>query len=105
MTLKALIAALSLSVFALSACDKTPAAPEEQPLAKRPAKADPKDWCAPHDVPESMCTQCNPALVDRYKAAGDFCEEHGYPESVCPKCNPLAAPEGMAKDHHGEGAK
>ena len=54
--------------------------------------ADPNDWCGGHGVPESMCTVCNPALVERFQREGDWCEEHGFPESVCPTCNPLQAP-------------
>jgi len=52
------------------------------------AAADPADWCAGHGVPESMCTICNPGLVEKFKQVGDWCAEHGLPESVCPECNP-----------------
>ncbi len=58
----------------------------------RPAQANPADWCAPHAVPESMCTLCNPPLLPRFMAAGDYCREHKLPESVCPTCNPLPPP-------------
>jgi hypothetical protein len=47
-----------------------------------------EDWCGEHQVPESMCTQCNPSLVAAFKATGDWCEEHGLPESQCRICNP-----------------
>ena len=46
------------------------------------------DWCAEHWVPESECTRCNPALVEKFKADGDWCGEHNLPESHCRQCNP-----------------
>ena len=47
-----------------------------------------EDWCGGHQVAESMCTQCNPALAAAFKATGDWCAEHGLPESQCRLCNP-----------------
>lgn len=49
-----------------------------------------EDWCGEHAVPESQCTECNPALAPAFKATGDWCDEHGLPESQCLKCNPEA---------------
>lgn len=46
------------------------------------------DWCDEHQVPESLCTRCNPQLGSAFKATNDWCEEHGLPESQCLKCNP-----------------
>lgn len=99
------VLALFLTLFlALPACKQAPPAPAEEPLATRPAKADPNDWCVGHDVPESMCTKCHKVLIARYKEVGDYCEEHAFPESVCPICNPLAAPNDApaTDDHHDE---
>ena len=47
-----------------------------------------EDWCGEHQVPESMCTRCNPSLIAAFQATGDWCEEHGLPESQCLECNP-----------------
>jgi hypothetical protein len=47
-----------------------------------------EDWCGEHQLPESMCTRCNPSLIPAFKATGDWCEEHGLPESQCHNCNP-----------------
>lgn len=47
-----------------------------------------EDWCDEHQVPESLCTRCNPQLSAAFKATGDWCPEHGLPESQCLKCNP-----------------
>lgn len=47
-----------------------------------------EDWCEEHQVPESLCTRCNPTLIAAFKATGDWCEEHGLPESQCLTCNP-----------------
>ncbi|MCA9630406.1 MAG: hypothetical protein KC766_22200 [Myxococcales bacterium] len=47
-----------------------------------------EDWCGEHQVPESLCTRCNPSLIAAFKATGDWCEEHGLPESQCLICNP-----------------
>jgi cobalt-zinc-cadmium efflux system membrane fusion protein len=57
-----------------------------QAAASAPAAAD--GMCAEHGVPEALCTKCNPALANVFKAKGDWCEEHGFPESYCPICNP-----------------
>lgn len=46
------------------------------------------DWCMEHSVPESVCTQCNPALIAGFKETGDWCGGHGIPESHCRLCNP-----------------
>ncbi len=59
--------------------------------AHAPASAQPgshEDWCGAHEVPESLCTRCNPSLVAAFKATGDWCEEHDLPESQCLICNP-----------------
>lgn len=56
-----------------------------------------EDWCAEHQVPESQCTQCDPALAAAFKATGDWCPEHGLPESQCRKCNPDLKIERPAK--------
>ena len=47
-----------------------------------------EDWCDEHQVPETMCTRCNPTLIAAFKATGDWCDEHGLPESQCLLCNP-----------------
>lgn len=41
-----------------------------------------------HRVPGDVCTQCNPALVPKFKAVNDWCPEHGVPESQCHACHP-----------------
>lgn len=46
------------------------------------------DWCFEHRVPESGCTQCNPALIQTFKSSNDWCIEHNLPESHCRLCNP-----------------
>lgn len=59
--------------------------------AHAPASVKPgshEDWCSEHNVPESMCTRCNSALIPAFKATGDWCPEHGLPESQCTICNP-----------------
>jgi hypothetical protein len=61
-----------------------------------------EDWCGEHQVPESMCTRCNPSLIAAFKATNDWCEEHGLPESQCLICNPSLKIERPPK---AEGAK
>lgn len=46
------------------------------------------DWCVEHRVPESVCTKCNPSLIEGFKSRNDWCVEHGLPESHCRLCNP-----------------
>ncbi|MBM4395445.1 MAG: hypothetical protein FJ087_07120 [Deltaproteobacteria bacterium] len=64
----------------------TPSAAAHAPAGARPGSHE--DWCAEHDVPESMCTRCDPSLIAAFKAIGDWCAEHGLPESQCLACNP-----------------
>ena len=56
------------------------------------------DWCAGHALPESMCTVCNPELIEGFRAAGDWCAGHGFPESACPFCHPVPPPPGFAAE-------
>jgi len=86
-----------LALATLLACSGTGTGPGE-PASAAPAAqghAPPgvvpgsyEDWCDEHQVPESLCTRCNPALVPAFQATGDWCPEHGLPESQCRICNP-----------------
>ena len=64
----------------------TAAAPEHAPEGAKPGSH--QDWCGEHQVPESLCTRCNPSLEAAFKATGDWCKPHGLPESQCLVCNP-----------------
>ncbi len=90
---------LSLATLAVSACSKDEAEPQAKATpteslenAKHAAAGvvpgSYEDWCEEHQVPESMCTKCNPALSAAFKATNDWCPEHGLPESQCRLCNP-----------------
>jgi cobalt-zinc-cadmium efflux system membrane fusion protein len=46
------------------------------------------DWCDAHSVPESLCVECNAALMPRAKEYG-WCAVHGVPE--CPWEHPDVA--------------
>lgn len=60
-----------------------------------------EDWCSEHEVPETQCTRCNPALIPAFQAAGDWDADHGLPMSQCKIHNPNLKivrppkPEGM----------
>jgi len=98
-----LVLALAVSASTV-ACKKDSAAGDPAPQASVSAKTGPagagthaaagvapgshEDWCDEHQVPESQCSRCNPALVAAFKATGDWCPEHGLPESQCRLCNP-----------------
>lgn len=67
----------------------TPATPGEPAHASESvAPGSHEDWCGEHQVPESLCTRCNPTLIPAFQATGDWCPEHGLPESQCLICNP-----------------
>jgi hypothetical protein len=99
-----IIMTFALAVLALAGCEgETREQPTPQPAAPAPASipepppvhAAPgvkpgshEDWCGAHQVPESLCTRCNPSLIAAFKATKDWCEEHGLPESQCLVCNP-----------------
>lgn len=93
------IALLTLTLMlTATACDRRddPAEPATQPAsAPAPTHAGKdvvpgshEDWCGEHQVPESLCTRCNPDLIAAFQATGDWCPEHGLPESQCLICNP-----------------
>ena len=42
--------------------------------------------CRGHDVPEALCSRCNPALIPGFKAENDWCSGHAVPESQCAVC-------------------
>jgi hypothetical protein len=75
-----------------------PKAVETQPAEPAPGEAEHapagvvpgsyEDWCGEHEVPESVCTRCNPTLIPAFQATNDWCAEHGLPESQCLKCHP-----------------
>jgi len=106
--LTSLITISALAALTLVACEKRAErqqVPEQIPAAavassaQGPTDGRPgvqpgsrEDWCGEHQVPESLCTRCNPSLTAAFKATGDWCEEHGFPESVCPVCNPQRPP-------------
>lgn len=72
-----------------------PAAAGHAPSGYEPGSHD--DWCGGHQVPESMCTRCNPTLIAGFKATGDWCAEHEMPESQCLAYNPDLKIERPAK--------
>ncbi|MEZ4266604.1 MAG: efflux RND transporter periplasmic adaptor subunit [Myxococcota bacterium] len=82
---------LTCALWFYSGC-KSATAPAPKPAKASAIRADPNDWCKGHALPESMCTKCNPELLEGFKAAGDWCAEHEFPESACPVCNPVAPP-------------
>lgn len=71
--------------------------PQSRCLACNPALAgaNPNDWCKEHGVPESKCTVCHPEILTG-QAAADWCREHGVPESQCVSCHPELAVRGDA---------
>lgn len=94
----------ALTVLTLGGCDKkedskrtpepttsaAPSKPEPAPEHASPGvkPGSHEDWCGEHQVPESLCSRCNPSLIAAFKATGDWCEEHELPESQCLICNP-----------------
>ena len=49
---------------------------------------EPDDWCKAHNVPESICVECDSTLMTRPKPVG-VCGRHGLAE--CVLCNPSLA--------------
>lgn len=75
-------------LLALSSCDKKQPAEQSNAGATQQTAAAEPDWCAEHDIPESICTNCNKKLIADFKKSGDWCKEHDLPESHCALCNP-----------------
>lgn len=49
------------------------------------------DWCNEHNVPDSICVECNHGLMPRTKSFG-WCKTHGVHD--CPLCHPEVAQVG-----------
>jgi len=97
------IAALALALTASAGCrktDQTAASAKEDSAAALSGEGlgsghaagvvpgSYEDWCDEHQVPETMCTRCDPSLVPAFKMANDWDEKHGLPKSQCLKCDP-----------------
>lgn len=103
----ALALILILGSFVTACKDRAPASTSAPAATAKHAAPSVKpgsheDWCAEHQVPESLCTRCNPSLIAAFKATGDWCKEHDLPESQCKICNPNLKIERPPK---GAGAK
>ncbi len=84
---------LSVSVLFLCGCSKDHGSGDDhadgaEHASEAAVPGSHEDWCGEHQVPESKCTRCDPALAAAFKATGDWCAEHGLAESQCLKCNP-----------------
>jgi len=82
--------AVTLSLLVLLTCCDRDGQKTGPGQAAASASAAAEGMCVKHGVPEALCTKCNPALANVFKAKGDWCEAHGFPESFCPVCNPKA---------------
>lgn len=78
----ALPLALLLAVFAACGAPTAPG-PDASPA---PAAED--AVCPTHGVLQALCTKCDPALAVVFQNKGDWCAEHELPESLCPLCHP-----------------
>jgi cobalt-zinc-cadmium efflux system membrane fusion protein len=78
------------ALLCVTACDKKEPAAQSKPTNTQTtaAAAETADWCAEHEIPESICTKCNKKLIADFKKKGDWCKEHDLPESHCTICNP-----------------
>lgn len=71
----------------LLACGAPP--PEGAPSSPAPTAAAEDDaLCPRHGVLQSLCTKCEPSLAVVFQNKGDWCAEHELPESICPVCHP-----------------
>lgn len=75
-------------LLALSSCDKKQPAEQSKAGPPQETAAAAPDWCAEHEIPESICTKCNKNLIAEFRKQGDWCKEHDLPESHCTICNP-----------------
>lgn len=71
-------------------------APKFSSLTSAGTVAASEDWCAQHNVPDSICIKCHPELVNADMK--DWCPEHGVPESKCSICHPEILTTGVAGD-------
>ncbi len=87
-------AAVLALLVVLTCCDRDGATATSRAAAASapaPPPATTDGRCAEHGVPRELCTKCNPALAEVFKAKGDWCEQHGFAESFCPICKPDAS--------------
>ncbi len=79
--------ALTLSVFVAAGCASSRSVTHGTITTLSAASSSDSPRCE-HRVPREVCTRCNPALVEKFKAAKDWCVEHAVPESQCFECHP-----------------
>ncbi len=77
----------SVALLSKTETDKMQATITDNSISNSQEGTDLTDWCVEHSVPGSKCTQCNPSLIDDFKASGDWCPPHDLPESHCRLCN------------------
>ena len=63
-------------------------APEHGRFSALTANASQASDLCEHRVPALACVRCNPELVPRFKAVKDWCGPHEVPESQCHACHP-----------------
>lgn len=108
MTLRSIQLRAQLRIFAVMVmaivlglgCEKSSEKPRQgntSAASSEKGVPDENGICTLHGVPHELCTKCNPALAQVFKAKGDWCDEHGFPESYCPVCNPNAEIPGYEK--------
>jgi hypothetical protein len=88
---RSIVSFFAVVLFACSGSAAEPPATTSTATEHAPSSAVPgshDDWCDEHEVPESLCTRCNPGLIPAFQATGDWCAEHGVPESQCRICHP-----------------
>lgn len=85
----AIVAAMLFGLHLAGCDDARPGNSQRTPPPR--ASVQDGEMCTEHGVPEALCTRCNPALANVFKAKGDWCAEHEFPASFCPVCDPDTA--------------
>jgi len=97
---RVLVIGMFVTTLMTGGCERSSKAPptagetqEQKTAVEKPKealikKANVKDWCPEHGVPESICTRCNAALIADFKQKGDWCAKHDLPDSQCFECHP-----------------
>jgi len=81
-------AALAVLLLLASGCTGKTDAPKEATAGEGHAGANVmpgsyEDWCVEHEVAETLCTRCDPALIPAFQASNDWDPTHGLPMSQC----------------------
>jgi hypothetical protein len=88
-----IIGLVAMGILFAGCAGEKPSSTTSEPAATSTAVVDNHSgwWCAPHGIPEEVCSMCSAKYAAECKEKGDWCVEHDRAESQCFICDPTRA--------------